>query len=157
MKAPASVRVRSPSGAACWPKRLSLDENLRAKEGEKEKKSFSFPWSLALRNHSLAFRAHLCEKRESEAPGSLWGISWEATREGELVRWLDKSYTRFLCFPGCSLTRAWSVVRNVHFKLCYEAVLSLWMDHCSPQFLISFHSVSRWLFFVLSKVKKPKK
>ena len=52
---------------------LSLEENLRAKEGGKEKTgetslrlaSFSFPWSLALRHQSLAFRARLCAKREA--------------------------------------------------------------------------------------------
>ena len=52
---------------------LSLPENLRAKEGGKEKTgetslrlaSFPFPWSLALRYQSLAFLARLCAKREA--------------------------------------------------------------------------------------------
>ena len=56
------------------PRRLSLDENWLAKEGEKEKTgktalkllSLPFPWSLARRHQSLAFRARLfakpCEK-----------------------------------------------------------------------------------------------
>ena len=50
---------------------LSLDENLRAKEGGKEKtaktslllSSFTFPWSLGLRYQSLAFRGRLCAKK----------------------------------------------------------------------------------------------
>ena len=52
---------------------LSPAENLRAKEGGKEKTgetslrlaSFPFPWSLALRYQSLTFRARLCAKREA--------------------------------------------------------------------------------------------
>ena len=52
---------------------LSLDENLRAKEGGKEKtvktslllSSFTFPWSLGLRHMSLAFRGRLCAKNEA--------------------------------------------------------------------------------------------
>ena len=52
---------------------LSVAENLRAKEGAKEKTgetslrlaSFLFPWSLALRYQSLAFRARHCAKREA--------------------------------------------------------------------------------------------
>ena len=52
---------------------LSVAENLRAKEGAKEKTcetslclaSFPFPWSLALRYQSLAFRARRCAKREA--------------------------------------------------------------------------------------------
>ena len=51
--------------------RLSLDVNLRAKEGGKEKTgdsetalrslaSISFPWSLSLCHQSLAFCARLC-------------------------------------------------------------------------------------------------
>ena len=52
---------------------LSPAENLRAKEGGKEKTgetslrlaSFPFPWSLALRYQSLAFRARHCAKREA--------------------------------------------------------------------------------------------
>ena len=52
---------------------LSLDENLRAKEGGKKKtvktslllSSFTFPWSLGLRHQSLAFRGRLCAKNEA--------------------------------------------------------------------------------------------
>jgi len=52
---------------------VSLADNLRPKEGGKEKTgetslrlaSFSFPWSLALRHQSLAFRARLCVKKEA--------------------------------------------------------------------------------------------
>ena len=52
---------------------LSLDENLRAKEGGKDKtaktslllSSFTIPWSLALRYQSLAFRPRLCAKNEA--------------------------------------------------------------------------------------------
>ena len=52
---------------------LSLDENLRAKRGGKEKtaktslllSSFTIPWSLALRYQSLAFRPRLCAKNEA--------------------------------------------------------------------------------------------
>ena len=35
---------------------------LRAKEGGKEN---CFPWTLALRHHSLAFLTHLCTKNEA--------------------------------------------------------------------------------------------
>ena len=53
---------------------LSLDENLRVKEGGKEKtaktslllSSFIFPWSPALRHQSLAFRP--CLSLKNEAP-----------------------------------------------------------------------------------------
>ena len=56
---------------------LSLAENLRAKDGGKEKTgetslrlaSFSFPWSLDLRHQSLAFRARLCAKKGSPRSG----------------------------------------------------------------------------------------
>ena len=52
---------------------LSRDENLRAKEGGKEKtaktslllSSFTFPWSLALRHKSLAFRPRFSAKNEA--------------------------------------------------------------------------------------------
>ena len=52
---------------------LSPAENVRAKEGGKEKTgetslrlaSFPFAWSLALRYQSLTFRARLCAKREA--------------------------------------------------------------------------------------------
>ena len=48
------------------PRRLSLDENVRSKEGGKEttgKPAVSFPWSLAVHNQSLAFRARLYEAK----------------------------------------------------------------------------------------------
>ena len=40
------------------PRRLSFDENVRAKEGGKETRlpSVPFPWSLAVHHRSLAFR-----------------------------------------------------------------------------------------------------
>ena len=40
------------------PRRLSLDENVRAKEGGKETtaETIPFPWSLAVHNQSLASR-----------------------------------------------------------------------------------------------------
>ena len=53
------------------PRRLSLDVNLHAKEGGKEKTgetalrslaSISFPWSLSLCHQSLAFCACLCSR-----------------------------------------------------------------------------------------------
>ena len=56
------------------PRRLSLDENVRAKEGGKETTgetslrppSVPFPWSLAVHHQSLAFRAPLyLEKNEA--------------------------------------------------------------------------------------------
>ena len=59
------------------PRRLSPDENWRAKEGGKEKRgemalnlpSLPFQWSLALCHQSLAFRARIfskpCEKRSA--------------------------------------------------------------------------------------------
>ena len=60
--------VLSTGSSICLvPRRLSLDENWLAKEGEKEKTgktalklpSLPFPWSLARRRQSLAsFRNH---------------------------------------------------------------------------------------------------
>ena len=55
---------------------LSLDENVRAKEGGKETAgetalrlpSVPFPWSLAVHHQSLAFRARLYHAK-NEAPG----------------------------------------------------------------------------------------
>ena len=57
------------------PRRLSLDENVRAKEGGKETTgetalrlpSVPFPWSLAVHHQSLAFRARLYDEK-NEAP-----------------------------------------------------------------------------------------
>ena len=49
------------------PRRLSLDENVRAKVGGKETTSIPFPWSLAVHHLSLAFRAHLYDEK-NEAP-----------------------------------------------------------------------------------------
>ena len=57
------------------PRRLSLDENVRTKEGGKETTaetslrlpSVSFPWSLAVHQQSLAFRARLYHAK-NEAP-----------------------------------------------------------------------------------------
>ena len=57
------------------PRRLSLDENVRAKEGGKEttgetsfrRPSVHFPWSLAVHHQSLAFRARLYDAK-NEAP-----------------------------------------------------------------------------------------
>ena len=52
-------------------RRLFLCENLRVKEGGKEKtggtsgRFFSFLWSLALRHQSLVFRARLCGKNKA--------------------------------------------------------------------------------------------
>ena len=69
--------MRNGGDASSYPEvslcDLSPAENLRAKEGGKEKTgetslrlaSFPFPWSLALRYQSLAFRARLCAKREA--------------------------------------------------------------------------------------------
>ena len=56
------------------PRRLSIDVNLRAKEGGKEKTgetlppllSRPFPWSLALLHQSLTFRARLCSQKKCE-------------------------------------------------------------------------------------------
>ena len=55
---------------------LSLDENVRAKEGGKKTTgemalrlpSVPFPWSLAVHHQSLAFRARLYHAK-NEAPG----------------------------------------------------------------------------------------
>ena len=57
------------------PRRLSLDENVRAKEGGKEttgetsfrRPSLPFPWSLAVHHQSLVFRARLYDEK-NEAP-----------------------------------------------------------------------------------------
>ena len=56
------------------PRPLSIDINLCAKEGGKKKTgetlspllSLPFPWSLALRNQSLTFRARLCSQQKCE-------------------------------------------------------------------------------------------
>ena len=61
-------------GAASYPD-VSLDENVRAKEGGKETTgetalrlpSVAFPWSLAVHHQSLAFRARLYDEK-NEAP-----------------------------------------------------------------------------------------
>ena len=48
------------------PRRLSLDENVRSKEGGKEttgETAVPFPWSLAVHHQSLAFRARLYEAK----------------------------------------------------------------------------------------------
>ena len=49
------------------PRRLSLDENVRAKEGGKETTSVPLPWSLTVRVSRSPLR---CEKR------STWGGGW---------------------------------------------------------------------------------
>ena len=52
------------------PRRLSFDENVRAKEGGKVP-SVPFPWSLAVHHQSFVSRSPLpCEKR------SAWGGGW---------------------------------------------------------------------------------
>ena len=56
---------KAQSGACLVPRRLSLDINLRAKgrwEGN-HLSSFSFPWSLAVRHQSLAFRNRIALHR----------------------------------------------------------------------------------------------
>ena len=61
-------------GAASYPD-VSLDENVRVKEGGKETTgetalrlpSVAFPWSLAVHHQSLAFRARLYDAK-NEAP-----------------------------------------------------------------------------------------
>ena len=53
-------------GYCLVPRRLSLDENVRAKECGKEP-SVPFPWSLAVHHQSLAFRARLYDAK-NEAP-----------------------------------------------------------------------------------------
>ena len=53
------------------PRRLSLDENVRAKEGGKET---PFPWSLAVHHQSLAFRARLYHSK-NEAPEEEAGLT----------------------------------------------------------------------------------
>ena len=48
------------------PRRLSLDENVRSKEGGKEttgETAVPFPWSLAVHHQSLAFRSRLYEAK----------------------------------------------------------------------------------------------
>ena len=60
------------------PRRLSLDENVRAKEGGKET---PFPWSLAV-CHSLAFRARLYHSKteEPEEKAGLTMYPWLASQ-----------------------------------------------------------------------------
>ena len=61
-------------GAASYPD-VSLDENVRVKEGGKETTgetalrlpSVAFPWSLAVHHQSLAFRFRLYDEK-NEAP-----------------------------------------------------------------------------------------
>ena len=130
---------------------LSLDPNdsfsmkiLRAKEGEREKtgetSSLSHSHAPLLFVTSLSRFALTSAKNEkTKCLAAFGGYLEKPLEKKSLFAGWNKSYTRFLCFPGCPLTRAWSVVSNVHFKLCYEGVLPLSMDHCSPQFLISFH------------------
>ena len=60
-------KFSNQSGVCLVPRRLSLDENVRAKEGGKETTSIPFPWSLAVHRQSLAFRACLYDEK-NEAP-----------------------------------------------------------------------------------------
>ena len=63
------------------PRRLRLDENVRAKEGGKETTgetalrlpSVPFPWFLAVYDQSLAFRGRLYDEK-NEAPEEEAGI-----------------------------------------------------------------------------------
>ena len=62
------------------PRRLSFDENVRAKEGGKETTGettspavCTFPWSLTVHHQSLAFRALFC-RAKNEAPEEEAGI-----------------------------------------------------------------------------------
>ena len=60
-----SVLFKAQSGACLVARRLSLDVNLRAKgrwEGN-HLSSFSFPWSLAVRHQSFAFRNRIALHR----------------------------------------------------------------------------------------------
>ena len=79
--------VTGVSGLCLVPRRLSLDENVRAKEGGKETTgetalrppSVPFPWSLAVHHQSFAFRARLYDEKneapeEEAALGSRTGI-----------------------------------------------------------------------------------
>ena len=59
-------RRLSLSPSPSLPPSLSLDENVRAKEGGKEP-SVPFPWSLTVLHKSLAFRARLYDAK-NEAP-----------------------------------------------------------------------------------------
>ena len=56
------------------PRRLSLDENVRAKEGGKETPSVPFPWYLAVHHQPLAFRVRLYHA-QNEAPKEEAGYS----------------------------------------------------------------------------------
>ena len=60
------------------PRRLSLDENVREKEGGKERTgetSVPFPWSLAVHHQSLAFHARLYDAK-NEASEEEAAPSW---------------------------------------------------------------------------------
>ena len=64
------LRADGPTRRCLVPRRLSFDENVRAKEGGKETTgllSVPFPWSLAVHHQSLAFRARLCHAK-NKAP-----------------------------------------------------------------------------------------
>ena len=60
------------------PRRLSFDENVRAKEGGKD----NFPWSLAVHHQSLGFRARLCHAKH-EAPEEEAAVPWLFVRHVE--------------------------------------------------------------------------
>ena len=86
---------------------LSRDENLRAREGGKEKTGetciasllYGFPWFLALSHQSLTFCARLNTKPcENEAPEEEAGIAWFARNDplyqyssGTLIKRVKKS------------------------------------------------------------------
>ena len=86
---------------------LSRDENLRAKEGGKEKTGetciasllYGLPWFLALSHQSLEFCARLNTKPcENEAPEEEAGIAWFARNDplyqyssGTLIKRVKKS------------------------------------------------------------------
>ena len=62
------VKRTNTKKACLVPRRLSLDENVRAKEGRKERlPSVSSPWTLAVHHWSLAFSACLYHAK-NEAP-----------------------------------------------------------------------------------------
>ena len=143
MKAPVSVRARLPLDPNYRLSRWKFARK-RRREGEN--------WSARLQVFLLPMVpcASSTVTRVSRSPLQKTGkrSAWQPS--GNILRGHSRRIA--LMFAGwIKAVLDCYVFRDAHsrelevwqemsiFKLCYEGVLSLWMDHCSPQFLISFH------------------
>ena len=95
------------------PRRLSIDVNLRAKEGGKEKTeetlspllSRPFPWLLALLHQSLTFRASLCSRQKCgkrSAPSGYLEFQLGFDKKKKKIRTRNASHDITPSVPTCS-------------------------------------------------------